>query len=87
MHRYCEGGSQRSRRKAVERCATTPNEATERKGRRHVISDSHEGLKMAARKVLGATWQRCSVHFMRNALAYVNVKQRGMVAAAIRDFM
>jgi transposase-like protein len=34
--------------------------------------------------VLGATWQRCSVHFMRNALAYVNARQRGMVAAAIR---
>jgi putative transposase len=50
-----------------------------------VISDSHEGLKKAASKVLGATWQRCSVHFMRNAMANVqNVKQRGVVAAAIR---
>ena len=49
-----------------------------------VISDSHEGLTKAVRKVLGATSQRCSVHFMRNALANVNVKQRGMVAAAIR---
>jgi transposase-like protein len=54
------------------------------RGVKLVISDSHEGLKKAARKVLGATWQRCSVHFMRNALAYVNAKQRGMVAAAIR---
>jgi len=54
------------------------------RGVKLVISDSHEGLKKAARKVLGATWQRCSVHFMRNALAHVNVKQRGMVAAAIR---
>ena len=54
------------------------------RGVKLVISDSHEGLKAAARKVLGATWQRCSVHFMRNALANVNVKQRGMVAAAIR---
>ena len=34
-----------------------------------VISDAHEGLKAAAGKVLGATWQRCRVHFMRNALA------------------
>jgi putative transposase len=48
------------------------------------ISDSHEGLKKAVRKVFSATWQCCSVHFMRNALASVNVKQRGMVAAAIR---
>ena len=54
------------------------------RGVKLVISDSHEGLKKAARKVLSATWQRCSVHFMRNAMASVNVKQRGMVAAAIR---
>jgi putative transposase len=54
------------------------------RGVKLVISDSHEGLKKAVRKVFGATWQRCSVHFMRNALANVNPKQRGMVAAAIR---
>ena len=54
------------------------------RGVKLVISDSHEGLKKAVRKVLSATWQRCSVHFMRNAMASVNVKQRGMVAAAIR---
>ena len=54
------------------------------RGVRLVISDAHEGLKKAVRKMLGATWQRCAVHFMRNALANVNVKQRGMVAAAIR---
>jgi transposase-like protein len=35
-----------------------------------VISDSHEGIKAAASKVLKATWQRCRVHFMRNALAH-----------------
>ena len=28
--------------------------------------------------------QRCAVHFMRNAMASVNTKQRGLVAAAIR---
>ena len=54
------------------------------RGVKLVISDSHEGLKAAAKKVLRATWQRCRVHFMRNALANVNAKQRGMVAAAIR---
>jgi putative transposase len=55
------------------------------RGVKLVISGSHEGLKKAASKVLGATWQRCSVHFMRNAMANVqNVKQRGVVAAAIR---
>jgi putative transposase len=34
--------------------------------------------------VLKATWQRCRVHFMRNALAYVPKRQHSMVAAAIR---
>ena len=35
-----------------------------------VISDSHEGIKAATAKVLKATWQRCRVHFMRNARAH-----------------
>ena len=49
-----------------------------------VISDDHKGLKAAASKVLGATIQRCRVHFMRNALARVNKSQKEMVAASIR---
>jgi putative transposase len=54
------------------------------RGVKLVISDAHEGLKRAAAKVLCATWQRCRVHFMRNALAHVGSKQRQMAAAAIR---
>jgi transposase-like protein len=54
------------------------------RGVKLVVSDAHEGLKAAAAKVLGATWQRCRVHFMRNALAHVTKGQRLMVAAAIR---
>jgi len=54
------------------------------RGVKLVISDAHEGLKAAAAKVLNATWQRCRVHFMRNALAHVGSRQRPMVAAAIR---
>ena len=53
-------------------------------GVRLVISDAHQGLKNAAAKVLGSTWQRCRVHFMRNALAYVPKSQNQMVAAVIR---
>jgi len=49
-----------------------------------VISDAHQGLKKAIAKVLGATWQRCRVHFMRNALALVAQRQHQMVAALIR---
>jgi transposase-like protein len=54
------------------------------RGVRLVISDAHEGLKQAAAKVLGATWQRCRVHFMRNALSYVPKAQQPMVASYIR---
>ena len=50
-----------------------------------VISDAHEGLKHAAAKVLGATWQRCRVHWMRNALAHVPKGQQTVVAAALRQ--
>jgi putative transposase len=53
------------------------------RGVKLVISDAHEGLKAAAAKVLKATWQRCRVHFMRNALAHANKTQRRMVSAAI----
>jgi transposase-like protein len=53
-------------------------------GVRLVTSDAHEGLKNAAAKVFGATWQRCRVHFMRNALAHVPKHQHQMVAAVIR---
>ena len=55
------------------------------KGVKLVISDAHEGLKAAITRVIGATWQRCRVHFMRNALAHVPKGQHTMVAAAIRQ--
>ena len=53
------------------------------RGVKLVISDAHEGLKAAAAKVLSATWQRCRVHFLRNALAHAGKGQRQMVLAAI----
>ena len=50
-----------------------------------VISDAHQGLKTAiAAVLLGASWQRCRVHFMRNVLAQVPKGNAEMVAAAIR---
>ena len=54
------------------------------RGVKLVISDAHEGIKAAVKKVFHAGWQRCRVHFMRNALAHAGTKQRQMVAAAIR---
>jgi len=53
------------------------------RGVKLVISDAHEGLKAAAAKVLKSTWQRCRVHFIRNALAYAGKGQRQMVLALI----
>ena len=50
-----------------------------------VISDAHDGLRLALTRVLGASWQRCRVHWMRNALAHVPKAQHTMVAAAIRQ--
>jgi putative transposase len=90
-------GANSSGRREVLGLATGPSEAETfwtdflrslaRRGLRGVklvISDAHEGLKAAIAKVLNATWQRCRVHFMRNALAHVPKGPRLMVAAAIR---
>jgi putative transposase len=50
-----------------------------------VISDHHLGLTHAIGAVfVGASWQRCRVHFMRNVLAKVPKASAEMVAAAIR---
>jgi putative transposase len=50
-----------------------------------VISDAHAGLKVAISSVLlGAAWQRCRVHFLRNVLAQVPKGSAEMVAATIR---
>jgi putative transposase len=41
-------------------------------GVQFVVSDDHPGLKAAVREVLpGVWWQRCYVHFLRNALDYL----------------
>lgn len=50
-----------------------------------VVSDAHSGLREAINTALtGASWQRCRVHFLRNALAKVPRGAQAMVAAAIR---
>ncbi|MBM6581315.1 IS256 family transposase [Microvirga sp. BT689] len=51
------------------------------RGVKLVISDAHEGIKAAVSKVLCATWQRCRVHFMRNALAHAGKNGRRVVSA------
>ncbi|HEV2345356.1 MAG TPA: IS256 family transposase [Actinocrinis sp.] len=51
------------------------------RGVRLVISDAHDGLKAAISKILCASWQRCRVHFMRNAMAHAGKTQRRIVSA------
>jgi putative transposase len=53
------------------------------RGVKLVVSDAHEGLKAAVGKVLGTSWQRCRVHFMRNAMAHAGKTQRRIVSAWI----
>ena len=53
------------------------------RGVKLVISDAHEGIKAAASKVLSASWQRCRVHFQRNALAHAGKSGRRVVSAFI----
>ena len=51
------------------------------RGVKLVVSDAHEGIKAAVAKVLATTWQRCRVHFMRNALAHAGRSGRRVVSA------
>lgn len=54
-------------------------------GVRLVISDQDKGLvKAVGEQLLGSGWQRCRVHFTRNAQDLVPRSARSMVASAIR---
>jgi transposase-like protein len=53
------------------------------RGVKLVISDAHEGIKAAVARVFNATWQRCRVHFSRNALAHAGRSGRRVVSAFI----
>jgi transposase-like protein len=53
-------------------------------GVRLVVSDAHAGLKRAIGQVLGCPWQRCTVHFLREALGHARREQQPMLAALLR---
>ena len=53
------------------------------RGEKLLISDDHKGLKAAATRILGATWQRCRVHFARNLLAHAGRQGRRVVSAFV----
>ena len=55
------------------------------KGVKLVSSDAHVGLKKAIHEIfLGAAWQRCKVHFLRNVLAPVPKHLKLAVAADLK---
>jgi putative transposase len=54
------------------------------RGVRLVVSDAHAGLKKAIAQVLGCPWQRCSVHFLREAVGHARREQQPMLAALLR---
>ena len=50
------------------------------------VSDAHRGLQAAVKKCfLGACWQRCKVHFMRNILAHVPAKEKEAFAGKLKS--
>jgi putative transposase len=49
------------------------------------ISDAHPGLKAALAKVLGAPWQRCTVHFLRDLRGHARKDQHDALGAVIRS--
>ena len=49
-----------------------------------VVSDAHAGLTNAIGQVLGCPWQRCTVHFLREALGHARREQQPMLAALLR---
>ncbi|MFT4036440.1 MAG: transposase, partial [Patulibacter sp.] len=49
-----------------------------------VISDADQGLKNAIASVIGARWQRCTVHVLRDMLGHVARAQQPLVGTAIR---
>src|SRR3984957_7509247 len=53
------------------------------RGVKLIISDAHDGIKAAVAKLMNATWQRCRVHTMRNALAHAGKSSRRVVSAFI----
>ncbi len=51
-----------------------------------VVSDAHQGIQNAVKnELLGCSWQRCKVYFMRNILAYVSPKDKELFAAKLKQ--
>ena len=56
------------------------------RGVKLVISDGHKGIQKAVKECfLGASWQMCTVHFMRAVLKNIPKKDRKEVAYMLKD--
>ena len=55
-------------------------------GVRYVVSDDHQGLVRAVgRHFQGAMWQRCQVHFLRNALQMCGARDKALVVGLVKN--
>jgi len=51
-----------------------------------LISDAHQGIQKAFKEAfIGASWQRCKVHFMRNILAHIPHRAKEKFAAKLKQ--
>ena len=51
-----------------------------------LVSDAHMGIQSALKEsFLGASWQRCKVHFMRNIVAHIPPKSKERFAARLKQ--
>lgn len=51
-----------------------------------VVSDAHKGLiASVCKSFVGASWQRCKVHFMRNIMAHIPAKEKASFAAKLKQ--
>ena len=56
------------------------------RGVRYVVSDDHQGLVRAVRRHFqGAMWQRCQVHFLRNALSLCAARDKALVVGLLKN--
>ena len=70
-------------RDLLDRSFSASSSGAASRGSKLVVSDAHEGIKAAIARLPGATWQRCRVHFMRNALAHAGKSGRRVVSAFV----
>jgi putative transposase len=55
-------------------------------GVRYIVSDDHEGLRKAIeRHFQGVAWQRCQVHYLKNATDKVSSKERSILREKLKD--